>query len=323
LISACFLLTGGALCQQNSASGQAETGKRNGGISLGGKNNNQDNKKILIGTDLVSLPVTVTDSQGRFVSGLTKDHFLVYDKGVQQQITHFSNEDAPVSIGIVYDVSRSMRDRMKQSLRALQRFIETSHADDDLFLITFNDRARLAQDFTTSGDQIIERLKFTRPSGSTALYDAAYLALEKVQQGRHPKRALLIISDGEDNYSRYNGSELRARVREADVQIYAIGLTDAFSEDLKSTSYGRSLLESITKMTGGRAFFPNAYKEELLIEICARIALELRSQYSIGFYPSSKAGDGTWHRIQVKLKPPKGLGRVSLSHRSGYQSIKK
>ncbi len=323
LISAFFLLTCAALCRQNSFSGQTEIGKSDEHINPDKKRSNQTDQKILIETDLVNLTVTVTDSHGRFISGLTKDRFLVYDKGVEQQIAHFSNEDSPVSLGIVFDVSHSMKDRMKQSVRALKRFLETSHADDDLFLIIFNDRARLAQDFTTSGDQIIERLRLTKPSGSTALYDAVYLAIEKVQQGRHPKRAILIISDGEDNNSRYNSSELRARVREADVQIYAIGLIDAFSENFSSSMDGRKLLEGITRMTGGRAFFPNAYKEELLVEICARIALELRCQYSIGFYPSSKAHDGTWHKIQVKVKPPKGFGRVSLSHREGYQSIKR
>lgn len=283
----------------------------------------RSDQQILIGTDLVSLTVTVTDSRGRFVSGMSKERFLVYDNGVQQKIDHFSDADAPASLGIVFDVSRSMKDKMRGSLKALKRFIETSHVDDDIFLITFNDKAKLAQDFTTSGDEIIEQLRLAAPSGSTALYDAAYLAVEKVQHGRHPKKAILIISDGEDNHSRYNSRDLRARVREADVQIYAIGLTDATSGDYTSSKYGRSVLEAITELTGGCAFFPGAYHDELIIEICARIALELRHQYSMAFYPSEARLDGRWHRIQVKLKPPNGLGRLSLTYREGYQSLKR
>jgi len=286
----------------------------------GGETNNQP-QQVRIETQLVSFTVTITDSRGRFVSGLTKNSFQVYDNGVKQEIAHFSDEDVPASIGILFDVSRSMKDRMKQSISALKRFMDVSHKDDDLFLITFNDRATLSRDFTTSGNQIIESLEAILPKGSTALYDAVYLGVEKVELGRHPKKALLIISDGEDNHSRYNGRELRQRILESDVQVYAIGLTDAFSEDSDSSKYGRSLLESITDQTGGRAFFPNAYNEQQIIEICARIALELRRQYSIGFYPTDKADD-TPHKIEVKLNKAKGLGGVSIRHRAGYQSVK-
>jgi Ca-activated chloride channel family protein len=214
-----------------------------------------------------------------------------------------------------------MKDRMDQSLRALKRFVETSHRDDDFFLVAFNDKPMLLEDFTTSSDRIVDRLRFVTPRGSTALYDAVYLAAEKVQQGRHPRRAILIISDGEDNKSRYTGPELRARIAEADVQIYAVGLTDAFLDDARSSRHARSVLEGITRVTGGRAFFPNANNEKLLVEICALIALDLRHQYSVAFYPTSI--DGRWHSIRVKLKPPKGLGRLSLSYRDSYQSLKR
>jgi Ca-activated chloride channel family protein len=212
---------------------------------------------------------------------------------------------------------------MGHSLPALKRFLETSHRDDDFFLVAFNDKPVLVQDFTKSADRIVDGLRSVAPRGSTALYDAVYVGVEKVQQGRHPRKAILIISDGEDNKSRYNGEELRARVTEADVQIYAVSLTDALSNDSLSSKYGRSVLEKITSMTGGRAFFPNAYNEELLIEICARIALELRRQYSLAFYPSNTGLDGRWHKIRMKLKPPKGLGRLSLTYREGYQSLKR
>jgi Ca-activated chloride channel family protein len=277
--------------------------------------------KIQLSTGVVNVMVSVTDTYGRFVTGLTKDHFDVFDDKVKQQILHFTDEDSPVSLGIVYDVSGSMKERITRSIKALRRFIETSHDDDDFFLIGFNDRAKLVQDFTTSGDKVIGHLMFVAPKGSTALYDAAYIAVEKVQQGRHQKKALLIISDGQDNNSRYTYKELRNRVKEADVQIYAIGITDPATDSM--AGFGRGVLEEITRMTGGRAFFPNAYNEPELVEICTRIALELRHQYSVGFYPTDLASDAKWHKVQVKINPPKGLGRLSLTYREGYQSFKK
>jgi Ca-activated chloride channel family protein len=281
----------------------------------------QTQGRIVLGVGVVNVIVSVTDPYGRFVTGLSKDHFDIFDDKVKQQIAHFTDEDSPVSLGIVYDVSGSMKERLMRSIKALRRFIETSHDDDDFFLIGFNDRAKLIQDFTTSGDQVVGHLMFVNPKGSTALYDASYLAVEKVQQGRHTKKALLIISDGQDNNSRYTYKELRNRVKEADVQIYAIGITDPASDTL--AGFGRGVLEEITRMTGGRAFFPNAYNEPELVEICTRIALELRHQYSVGFYPSDVTSDAKWHKVQVKVNPPKGLGRLSLTYKDGYQSFKK
>jgi Ca-activated chloride channel family protein len=281
----------------------------------------QVNDKIILNTGVVNVLVSVTDTYGRFVTGLTKDHFDLFDDKVKQNIAHFTDEDAPISVGIVYDVSGSMKERIMRSIKALRRFMETSHDDDDFFLIGFNDRAKLVQDFTTSSEQVVGHLMFVNPKGSTALYDAAYLAVEKVAQGRHQKKALLIISDGQDNNSRYTYKELRNRVKEADVQIYAIGITDPASDSL--AGYGRGVLEEISRMTGGRSFFPNAYNEPELVEICTRIALELRHQYSVGFYPSDYTSDAKWHKLAVKINPPKGLGRLSLSYKDGYQSFKK
>ena len=278
-------------------------------------------EKIQLSTEVVNVIITVTDPYGRFVTGLGRDHFEVFDDKVKQQIAHFTDEDSPVSLGIVYDVSGSMKERISRSVRALKRFIETSHDDDDYFLIGFNDRAKLIQDFTTSADQIASHLMFVQPKGSTALYDAAYLAVEKLQQGRHQKKAMLIISDGQDNNSRYTYKELRNRVKEADVQVYAIGITDPASDSL--AGFGRGVLEEITRMTGGRAFFPNGYNEPELIEICTRIALELRHQYSVGFYPSDVDSQAKWHKVQVKVNPPRGLGRLSLSYKDGYPAFTK
>lgn len=279
----------------------------------------QASQKIVLDTHLVSLTVTVTDSYGRLVMGLGKEHFEVYDEKVKQEVAHFSDEDVPVSLGVIYDVSGSMKERIPRSLSALRRFFDTSHEDDDLFLIAFNERPMLVQDFTTSSEQLLGRLLLVQPKKSTALIDAVYLAVEKVQQGRHRKRALLLISDGQDNNSRYSYKELRNRVREADVIIYAIGIIDPYGDSF--ARHGRVVLEEVSRMTGGRAFFPGAFNEAELMEVCTRIALELRNQYAIGFYPTDRSGKAEWRKVKIRVNPPKGLGRLSLTYKSSYRSF--
>ena len=278
-------------------------------------------QKVTIGTNLVNVAVTVSDSYGRLVTGFANEHFEVFDNNVKQQIAHFSYDDAPLSLGIVYDVSGSMDKHIDRSLHALKRFVETSHEDDDFFLITFNGRPRLVQNFTTSADELVSRLTLVRPDGATALYDAVYLAVEKLREGRHQKKALLIISDGQDNNSRYSFKELRGLVREADVQIYAIGTTGPMPGSL--SRYGHMVLEELTEVSGGRAFFPDARHEAELTETCTRIALELRHQYSIGFYPTDTTGKGKLHQIKVRITPPKGSGRLLISYRRSYRPFKK
>ena len=271
----------------------------------------QKDQPLKLATDLVSLKVTVADSFGRVVTGLKKENFTVYDDKVQQQIAHFTEADVPISIGIIFDVSNSMGGIIQSSQAALRRFIETSHEDDDFFLIGFNNRAKLVQDFTTSPDQVLGRLILVKPGGMTALYDAVYLGVEKVQQGRHQKRALLIISDGEENSSRYSHRELGRLVKEAGVQIYAIKIGG-------SLGYGTNVLSNLAELTGGRSFVPGEDHGMSMLDICTRIALELRHQYSIGFYPSDARAPINSHRVQVKLNAPKGLGRLSLTYKDRY-----
>lgn len=279
-----------------------------------------DNHKIRLRSRLVSLTVSVTDRFDRLITGLTKEQFEVYDDKVKQEIEHFTDVDRPVSIAIVYDVSDSMEERLVRAFRALDKFIGTSHGDDDFCLIAFNNKVRLVRDFTTSNSEILASLTFVKSKGWTALYDAAYLAAEKLEHGRHQKKAMLIISDGQDNGSRYTYKELRNRLKESDVQIYALGITDPVGD--VNAGVGRGILEEIARMTGGRAFFPNADKETELVEACARIALELRHQYSIGFYPTDPdRGDSHKVRIKVNVKG-RGLGRLSLNYKDKYPSFR-
>ncbi len=274
---------------------------------------------VKIPTELVSLTVTVTDPYNRLVTGLDQHNFEIFEDKVKQVITHFSDDDVPVSLGIVFDVSGSMKGKLDRAREALRAFIQTSHSDDDFFLVGFNQRANLLAEFT-DGDTLANKLTLVDPRGQTALYDASYLGIEKVKQGRHQKRALLLISDGQDNSSRYTYGELRKLLKEAGVQIYCIGIVEfgggaGGALDLQ----GQAILEEISQVTGGKAFFPRSAAE--LEDATTRIALELRHQYSIGYAPTNIKKDGQWHKIKVSVKPPRGLPSLKVQHKEGYYAV--
>lgn len=267
-------------------------------------------------TDVVTLSVTVTDPFNRLVTGLDRHHFEIFEDKVKQQIEFFRDEDVPVSLGIVFDVSGSMKGKLERARDALKAFVETSHDDDDFFLVGFNQRANLLSEFA-DGNNILSKLSFVDPKGQTALYDAAYLGIEKVRQGRHDKRALLLISDGQDNSSRYTYGELRKLLREANVQIYCIGIVEMGGSAGSSLDLqGQSILEEVAQTTGGKAFFPRSGAE--LEDATTRIALELRHQYSIGYIPTNVKRDGLWHKLRVKVNPPKGLPNLNVRTKEGY-----
>ncbi len=273
----------------------------------------------IVNTELVSMTVTVTDPYNRLVTGLDKHHFEVFEDKVKQEITHFSDDDVPVSLGIVFDVSGSMKGKLDRALDALKAFIQTSHADDDFFLVGFNQRANLLAEFT-DGDTLSNKLHLVDPKGQTAVYDAAYLGIEKVKQGRHTKRALLLISDGQDNSSRYTYGELRKLLKEAGVQIYCLGIVEMGGGSGTSLDMqGQGILEEIAQVTGGKAFFPRTAAE--LEDQTTRIALELRHQYSIGYLPTNIKKDGQWHKIKVNVKQPKGLPSLKVQHKEGYYAV--
>jgi Ca-activated chloride channel family protein len=275
-----------------------------------------ERKPVITHTDLVTLTVTVTDTYGRFVTGLNKNAFTITDDKDQQEITFFSDEDAPVSLGVVFDVSGSMGgDKINKAREALSKFIETSHARDEYFLIGFNNRAQLLLDHTRDSDALMQKLTFVQTHGQTALYDAVYLGVNKVTRGAHPKKAILLISDGQDNSSRYTFSELRRLLKESDVIIYAVGIVDG--HDNSELGYGgRAILEELAGVSGGKAFFPSTSAE--MNDTFERIALELRTQYSIGYRPSNFANDGRWHRLKIKVQPPRGFPRLFVRGREGY-----
>jgi len=272
---------------------------------------------IRIKTDLVTLTLTVTDLYGRYVSGLTKKAFSIFDNNQEQEITFFSDSDAPVSVGILFDVSGSMSaDKIAKARTALERFINSSHPSDEYFLIAFNNRAQLLMDRTRDGEAVLRKLTLVKTSSNTALYDAVYLGLERVTRGSHQKRALLIISDGQDNASRYNFGEVRRLMKESDVVTYAVGIINSHDAGSSLGMQGQAFLDELTSITGGKAFYPNNDIE--MDEIFERIALELRHQYSIGYTPTDFQLDGKWRKVKTKVKPPRGLPRLTVRGRDGY-----
>jgi len=276
-----------------------------------------DDKPISVKTDLVTLTLTVTDLYGRYVSGLTKNAFTVFDSNQEQEITFFSDADAPASIGILFDVSASMSgEKILKAQKALERFINTSHPSDEYFLIAFNSRAQLLLDRTRDGEAVLRKLTLVQPKSNTALYDACYLGVERVTRGTRQKKAMLIISDGQDNASRYNFNEVRRLLKESDVTVYAVGIMDRADAGSINGMQGQAFLDELTSVTGGKAFYPQTDVE--MDEIFERIALELRHQYSIGFTPKDFMPDGKWHKVKVKVKPPRGLSRLTVRTREGY-----
>ena len=273
-------------------------------------------KPIAVRTDLVTLTLTVTDLYGRYVSGLSKNAFSVLDNNKEQEVTFFSDSDAPVSVGILFDVSGSMGgDKIKKARTALQRFVASSHPSDEYFLIGFNDRAELLLDRTRDSDAVLQKLQLVKPARNTALYDAVYLGLERVTRGSHQKRALLIISDGQDNSSRYNFGEVRRLMKESDVVTYSIGILDG-SDRGQLGMQGQAFLDELSSVSGGKSFYPSSAVE--MDEIFERIALELRHQYSVGYTPSDFTPDGKWRKVRVKVKPPRGMPRLTVRSREGY-----
>jgi len=276
-----------------------------------------DGPSVVTNTDLIKLTVTVTDTYGRYVSGLSKSAFAVFDDKLQQEITFFSDDDSPVSVGVIFDVSGSMSgDKVKRARDALSKFIQTSHDSDEYFLIAFNSRAQLLLDKTRDGDSVLNKLTFVDTKSQTALYDACYLGVEKVQRGSHPKRALLLISDGQDNDSRYTFNELRKLLKESDVVLYAIGILSGNDAGSSLGMEGQGVLDELSGVSGGKAFFPRSAAE--MDDIFEQIALELRHQYSISYKPDPFVNDGKWHRVKVKVTSPRGLPKLFVRSKEGY-----
>ena len=250
--------------------------------------------------------------------GLDPSNFRVFENNIEQEVLTFSIEDTPISVGVIFDSSGSMADKISKARQAVIEFLKTSNPEDEFFFVSFNERAELASTFTNSIDDLQSRMMLTAPRGQTALLDAICLGLSQMRVARNPRRALLIISDGGDNHSRYNESDVKRLVREGDTQLYAIGVFDPLQYRSRTPEelYGPTLLSEITEMTGGRLFAVENPNE--LPDTAAKIGMELRNQYILGYRPSNKAHDARWRKIKIKLRPPKGLPPLKVYSKTGY-----
>lgn len=272
---------------------------------------------IRVDSDLVLIPVLVTDDMDRAVTGLGRERFRLLDEKAEQVISHFTTEDAPVSIAVVFDASGSMGRKLTCARAAVMEFLKAANPDDEFALVEVNDRAELLSGFTDRIADIQNRLLFIGSKGRTALLDGIILALNEMKNARHARKAILILSDGGDNHSRYSEREVRARLREGNVQVYAVGILEPIDARFRSPEElsGPGLLSSLAHQTGGG--FDVGDMDDLSA-IASRVASSLRNQYVLGYVPDAAKRDGKFHRVQVQIDRPKGTPRLHLSFRSGY-----
>ncbi len=272
-------------------------------------------KPMQVNVSMVLVNATVSDPMNRFVTGLEKENFSVYEDKVEQDIVHFSSQDMPVSIGVIFDSSGSMTSKIAKARDAVIQFMKLANPEDEFFLVDFSNSVHLEENFTTDVDKISKQVIFNKAGGQTALLDAIYYGLEKVAHGRYPRKALLVISDGGDNHSRYTEKDVKEYIKESDAQLFAIGIYNPFA-DAPEERLGPSLLSDLADITGGRAYTLNSVGD--LEDIVTKIAVELRNEYVLGYIPKNEQHDGRWRKIRVKLNPPRGLPPLIVNAKSGY-----
>jgi Ca-activated chloride channel homolog len=277
---------------------------------------NGDVTTIRTNTELVLVPVTVTDPMNHVVVGLEQGNFQLFEGKQSQEIKHFSREDAPVSLGVILDVSGSMETKIERAREAVLRLLEASNPQDEFFLITFSDTPHVIQTFTNTIEEMQEQLLLVRPKGQTALLDALYLGLNKMHEAKYARKALLVISDGGDNHSRYTEKEVKSRIKESDVLVYSVGVFDR-EFPTREERLGPELLTEISEVTGGRCYTLD--NPNYLPTITRHIGLELRNQYVLAYSPNKSKNDGKWRKINVKLTQlPGRVPQLYVHARTGY-----
>jgi VWFA-related protein len=270
---------------------------------------------IRVDTTLILVPVAVNDPLNRPVSGLERENFRLFEDKVEQKIVQFAMDDEPVAVGLVFDTSGSMGEKLSRSRMAAKEFFHISNPEDEFFLVEFDNSPRLVVPLTSDTGTIEDHLAFSRSKGSTALLDAIFLALHEMKHSKKNKKALLIISDGGDNHSRYTEREVTTVVKESDTLIYSIGV---FGGGNSPEEFGGpQLLSKVSEQTGGRLFEANSQE---LPDIAKKIGIELRNRYILGYAPQNQVRDGKYHRIEVKMVPPRGLPKLNAHWRLGYNA---
>jgi VWFA-related protein len=294
-----------------------------------------EDKTIRVGTELVSVNVAVVDGAAKPVTGLSQRQFEIYDEQKKQKIEEFSAASAGVTFGIVYDMHPTTTERTNAVLNGLREFTKSLPAANDFFFVAFNERGSLTIDFVPDADQIARHLASPQKREPRSLYDALYVAAEKLRQRKNLKRTLLVVTDAADHSSRKSFNDLRDQLKVFDVQVYAIVLDETLnrfnayvditrhperSQLLSDASANdRAALSSITLRTGG-ATFPSSFEDQRsIVRIAQQIANEMQNQYTLSFYPSD-GGDGKWHRLRVVLRDAPGSKNFVLTYRPGYQS---
>jgi len=274
--------------------------------------------------DLVVLHVTVTNGRGDFVSDLSRNEFEVFEDKIQQNVSMFSRDDVPVTMGLVIDNSGSMREKRAQVNAAAMTFVRTSNPQDEAFVVNFNDEYYLDTDgdFTSDQKNLYDALSRIDTRGSTALYDAVIGSLNHLKKGHKDKRVLLVVTDGEDDDSRMSFEDTIKAAEESNATIYTIGVysADDLKNDKREVRHSKKVLTELAESTGGLAYFPATLDE--VTPICEQVAHEIRNQYTIGYYPTNSAKDGTFRTVQVRVFPPKGLGKMMVRTRTGYYAPK-
>ncbi len=273
----------------------------------------EPNPTLRITTDLVQVPVTVTDKQGRPVTGLEKENFRVFDNKVEQVITNFVMDNEPVGVGFIFDISGSIGGSLRQYQLAAHEFFKAADPDDDFFLVTFQSTPKLAVPLTKNAGEIQYQIMMSRSGGMTALYDAVYMAANEIKKSKASRKALVLISDGGENHSRYNFREIRNALLETDALLYSIGP----SPDLIGGDNNGRLLKHLAELTGGRLIVNGRD----LADLAMKIIVDLRNRYVLYYSPQDKTRDGRFHHIEIQVMPPRGLPKLIPHWRSGYYAV--
>jgi Ca-activated chloride channel homolog len=269
-------------------------------------------------TTLVLVPVTVTDPANRYVLGIPKESFHLFEDGVEQKVTHFSTEDAPLSVGLIVDVSGSMGLKLRLSSNAVNEFLRTMNSSDEAFLAEFSDQAEIVQPFTHDMSLINKKMETLTSGGLTAMLDAIHISIDEMKKAGNPRKAMIVISDGGDNHSRYNSGQIEELVRQADTQIFTMGVFEPegpFGLTIAELD-GPKLLSELADQTGGRALAATSDRE--LPAIASRIGVELRNQYVLAYSPTNHEHDGKYRKLEIKLDQPGALPPLKARWRLGY-----